>query len=121
MFKIEERGLPPSLQYINARLTGRPLSAILWLLVMIALSGTMYALDPHRGRTGDGLIVVAIVYFVIALAGLLSVVTRAEGRAWLLEKREESVARVSTVSRLVVRLVPLAALAVVIEYWFAYH
>lgn len=121
LFKIEEQGLPPSFEYVNARLTGQPLIAILWVLLMTALYSLVFVLDPHRGRVGNAIVVCFAIYFGVVLAGLLSVATRADGRRWLLRRSVEPDRPVTTMSRIVIRLLPLLALAVVLEYSVVHH
>lgn len=118
MFKIEERGLPPFLTYINARLTRQPIVAVLWLIVMLATCGVIYALDSERRRIGSFLMVVAFLYALICLVALASVLVRAEGRRWLFTKCvDPSASAIGAGSKIVVRLLPLLGLAAIVEFW----
>ncbi len=117
--KLEERGLPPSLRYVNQRLTGQPLFAVTWLIVMLGVGAAIIGLDRDETSTEALLVVWALALdFIICLA-LLSVAIRRDGRKWLWAKyNDEGQNPVSVGSRVVIRLLPFIGLFVIGEYLF---
>lgn len=116
VMKFEERGLPPFINYVNARLSGRPLHAAMWVLLMLATGVAVYRLDENRGLLGDVIIFVMMLFMVVVLTALLSVAIRQQGRDWLLKKHEDGKSgNVSKGSRVIVRLLPVLGVAVAVE------
>ena len=117
--KFEERGLPPSLRYVNRRLTGQPLVAVIWLIVMISVFASVYMLDSGRGQRGTLIMYSLLCCDLIVMIALISVAIRIEGRTWLLAKYDcgnDEV--VSAGSRAIIRLLPLMGFLVLGEYLF---
>jgi len=117
--KIEERGLPPSLSYLNRRLTGQPLFTAIWLVYVLTVTAAVYALDSGRGTRGTFIMCCILVFDFIVVFAVLSVAVREGGRKWLLSKYDDGdCAPVSKASQAFVRILPFLGLVVVAEYLY---
>jgi hypothetical protein len=116
--KIVIRRLPPSVKYVNQRLTGQPVVTALWYICMLTIFAALYKLDSGRGVRGECIMYGIITFDAAAIIGLLVVAKDKEGRMWLLEKYDDGdCAPVDNASRIVIRLLPILGLIVMAEYW----
>jgi hypothetical protein len=120
--KLEKRELPPFMVYLTARLTGRPLHTILWLIAQLLVFVLILMLESNlegsHSAIAKGLAWWLILLMLILLTVLVSTAIRKEGRHWLLAKYDNGDGKpVGAGSRVVVRCLPLFGLIVILEYW----
>jgi hypothetical protein len=120
--KLEDSGLPPFLVYLTARLTGRPLGTIFWLIGMLSifllvLFAEIEPQDPAYGKA-IGLEIFTAFLILVLVVALISIAVRKEGRDWLTAKLDGGTGEaVSLGSRLIVWLLPMLGLVVLLENW----
>jgi hypothetical protein len=109
--------------YITARLTGRPLYALVWLIwlsIVVMLVGVQcFNIGGDFRSQALILILIGAAGLVLYMGGLIEALTRRTGRTWLMSVcHDEKDERIHPSSRLIVWLVPLLGLFFISEYWF---
>jgi len=122
-FRGMNRELPPPLEYINARLTRRPIHTYLWLIWSIGCySYVLSEIADSSGRGAGRALLFAIIggvfaaFFVVKL--VISLGNEVD-RKWLFSiYRPEENKRVALDTRIAVGLVPMLGSIALIQYLF---